>query len=82
MTSNSTGPPVDQLRTNYQSFVSNWIASQKPAGATSPDLISDADLRRPCSELLGVGTSGRMSRWLQKTKRRAPSLPGIRLKRF
>jgi rsbT co-antagonist protein RsbR len=52
MTSNSTAPPVDQLRANYQSILDHWIADQKTAGASRPDLISDADLRRQCSELL------------------------------
>jgi rsbT co-antagonist protein RsbR len=52
MTSNSTSPLVDQLRANYPSLLDNWIAGQKSAGASRPDLISDADLRRQCSELL------------------------------
>jgi rsbT co-antagonist protein RsbR len=52
MTSNSTSPLVDQLRASYPSLLDNWIASQKSAGASRPDLISDADLKRQCSELL------------------------------
>ena len=54
MTTNSTALPVDQLRANYQSILDSWIAGQKSAGASRPDLISDADLRRQCSELLGM----------------------------
>ena len=52
MTSNSTAPLVDQLRANYQSILDDWIAGQKSTGASRPDLISDADLGRQCSELL------------------------------
>lgn len=52
MTPNSTAPQVDQLRANYEPILDNWIASQKSAGAFRPDLISDADLRRQCAELL------------------------------
>ncbi|GAC1683509.1 MAG: STAS domain-containing protein [Candidatus Dormibacteraceae bacterium] len=54
MTTNSTALPVDHLRTNYQSILDSWIAGQKSAGASRPDLISDADLRRQCSELLSI----------------------------
>jgi len=52
MTPNSIAPLVDQLRSDYQSILDNWIAGQESAGASRPDLISDADLRRQCSELL------------------------------
>jgi len=52
MTTNSVATQVDQLRGNSQSILDNWIAGQKTAGASRPDLISDADLKRQCSELL------------------------------
>lgn len=54
MNSNPTATLVDQLRAGYQAILDSWIAEQKSSGASRPDLISDADLGRQCSELLSM----------------------------
>jgi len=54
MTANPNAPPIEPLRANYQAILDNWIAEQKSSGAARPDLISDADLGRQCSEVLSM----------------------------
>ena len=54
MTTNQSSSPVELLRANYQAILDNWIAEQKSSGAARPDLISDADLGRQCSEVLSM----------------------------
>ncbi|MDQ2943962.1 MAG: STAS domain-containing protein, partial [Candidatus Dormibacteraeota bacterium] len=54
MTPNANAPEVDRLRANYQAILDRWIAEQKSSGVARPDLISDADLARQCSELLSM----------------------------
>jgi len=54
MTANPNAPPIEPLRANYQAILDNWIAGQKSSGAARPDLISDADLGRQCSEVLSM----------------------------
>ena len=54
MTTNQSSSPVGLLRANYQAILDNWIAEQKSSGAARPDLISDADLGRQCSEVLSM----------------------------
>lgn len=54
MTPNANAPEVDRLRANYQAILDKWIEEQKSSGVARPDLISDADLARQCSELLSM----------------------------
>ena len=54
MTTSQSSSPVELLRANYQAILDNWIAEQKSSGAARPDLISDADLGRQCSEVLSM----------------------------
>jgi rsbT co-antagonist protein RsbR len=54
MTTNQSASPVELLRASYQAILDNWIAEQKSSGAARPDLISDADLGRLCSEVLSM----------------------------
>jgi len=54
MTSNPATPPGELLRSNYDAVLAKWIAAQKTTGASRPDLISDADLGRQCSEILTI----------------------------
>ena len=54
MTSNQKTSAVEVLRTNYQAILEKWIAEQKSSSAARPDLISDADLGRQCSEVLST----------------------------
>jgi rsbT co-antagonist protein RsbR len=54
MTRNQSASPVELLGANYQAILDNWIAEQKSSGAARPDLISDADLGRQCSEVLSM----------------------------
>ena len=49
---NSDALQVERLRSNYQAILDSWIAEQKASGATRPELISDTDLLRQCSEVL------------------------------
>ena len=54
MAVNSNLVQVERLRANQEAILEHWIAQQKTLGAARPDLISDADLRRQCSELLSA----------------------------
>src|SRR5579859_4130301 len=54
MTSNSSVTPIPLVRANYQTILEKWIAEQKRSPTSRPDLISEADLSRQCSEVLSV----------------------------
>ena len=43
---------ISLVRAQYQVVLDKWLAAQKRAGAGRPDLISDADVARQCSEVL------------------------------
>ncbi|MEP6753223.1 MAG: STAS domain-containing protein [Candidatus Dormiibacterota bacterium] len=52
MAVNTDALPVETLRANYQAILDSWLAEQKSSSAARPDLISDADLARQCTEVL------------------------------
>lgn len=51
---NSSSSRLDQLHTRSDDILARWIAEQKASGAARPDLISEADLGRQCSEVLSA----------------------------
>ena len=51
---NSSSSQTEQLRTQSDEILARWIAEQKASGAARPDLISEADLVRQCSEVLST----------------------------
>jgi rsbT co-antagonist protein RsbR len=52
MAVNADALPVETLRSNQRAILDSWLAEQHSSGAARPDLISDADLARQCSEVL------------------------------
>ncbi len=54
MASNATVTAAGILRANFQEILRRWLVEQRAAGATRPDLISDADLERQCGEVLSI----------------------------
>lgn len=57
MSSKPSVTPVSLVRANYEAILEKWIAAQKRSAAR-PDLMSDADLRRQCSEVLSMLLDG------------------------
>lgn len=54
MASNATVTAGGILRANFQEILRRWLVELRAAGATRPDLISDADLERQCGEVLSI----------------------------
>jgi len=44
--------PIPVLRAHQDAILERWVAEQKRGAIARPDLLSDADLARECSELL------------------------------
>jgi len=58
MTSNPSVTPIPLVRAGYEGILAMWIAVQKRSATARPDLISDADLARQCSEVLSMLLEG------------------------
>ncbi|HKC19590.1 MAG TPA: STAS domain-containing protein [Candidatus Dormibacteraeota bacterium] len=58
MAVNSNLVQVERVRANKEAILERWIAQQKALGAARPELISDADLGRQCSEVLSAFLEG------------------------
>ena len=52
MTLSTYVTPIPVLRAHHDAILERWIAEQKRAGVARPDLLSDSDLARECSELM------------------------------
>ncbi len=50
--------PIPVLRAHQDAILDRWIAAQKRAAIARPDLRSDADLTRECSEVLAALFAG------------------------
>ncbi len=77
--------PIPVLRAHQDAILDRWIAALKRAGISRPDLRSDADLTRECSELLSalfVGfSSGAMDPTGSGWEQMRSTLRGITLSR-
>lgn len=51
---NSSSARLEHLRAKSDEILARWMAEQKASGAARPDLISEADLARQCSEVLST----------------------------
>ena len=58
MAVNSNPVQVERLRAKQKAILEKWIAQQKAMGAARPELISDADLGRQCSDVLSAFLDG------------------------
>jgi len=50
--------PIPVLRAHRDAILERWIAEQKREGIARPDLLSDADLGRECSEFMSALFAG------------------------
>ena len=50
--------PISVLRAHRDAILERWIGEQRRAGAARPDLLSDADLARECSEVISALFAG------------------------
>lgn len=58
MTLSAYVTPIPVLHAHHDAILEKWVAEQKRAGVARPDLLSDADLARECSELMSALFAG------------------------
>jgi len=58
MTPNTAATAIPLARANQDAVLQRWVAEQKRSAFARPDLISDADLSRQCSEVLSAFLEG------------------------